>query len=103
MLAAVALASTVAVAQTETTPARRAPVVQNVVKEPISTQYCVYEDKRYSEGAIKTFDGVKQICMERDSVMAKMDGEPQQLVWESANSFRGRLVLGQKSAGAAKK
>jgi len=100
---AASLASAVAFAQTNTAPVRHTAVIENVSRGPAQTSFCMYDDKRYSEGAIKSLDGVMLICMLRDQVAATLDGEPRELVWESASSFRGKAALGRVNAASAKK
>jgi hypothetical protein len=61
---------------------------------PIS--YCLYDDKKYSEGAVKSVDGQVLICMVRDGISVSFEEgvrEPRDLVWELGNSFRGKSKL----------
>jgi hypothetical protein len=75
----------------------RAPVIENMQK-PVDERYCVYEDKKYSEGAIKTVDGRTMICMAREVFV---NNQPRELYWEYGDSARGNLHL--RAAGGAKR
>lgn len=90
---------TVAFAQDTTTPpAPRRAVVENMPKASTEAKYCIYEDKKYSEGAIKTADGRSMVCMAKEVFI---QGESKELYWEYAESPRGKLHL--QPAGASKR
>lgn len=60
------------------------------------TRYCVYDDKKYTEGAVKSVDGQMLICMVRSGLSVSLEGgvrEPRELVWELGSSLRGKTVL----------
>jgi hypothetical protein len=81
----------IAFAQDATTPTQpRRPVVENTAKVAIDPKYCIYDDKKFSEGAIKTADGRSMICMQTQTFTL---GEPKELYWENAESARGNLYL----------
>jgi len=65
-------------------------------------EYCVYEDKKYTEGAVKKADGVVMICMRESGFStASYNGGPSTfppLVWEPATSAKGRDRLNLKSS-----
>ena len=93
-----ALISPIALAQ-DAAPrsSSRVPVIENMPK-PVDERYCVYEDKKYSEGAIKTVDGRTMICMAREVFVT---GQPRELYWEYGDSARGNLHL--RTAGGTKR
>jgi hypothetical protein len=75
----------------------RAPVIENM-QNPVDELYCVYEDKKYSEGAIKTADGRTMICMAREVFV---NSQPRELYWEYGDSSRGAQHL--RPAGGSKR
>lgn len=79
-------------------PSSRAPVIENFKKQVEEPQYCVYEDKKYSEGAIKTADGRTMICMAQEVFT---NNEPKELYWEYGDSPRGARHL--RPAGIVKR
>jgi hypothetical protein len=97
MLKALVLASSLltqaAVAQDAPLPREsRVPTVENVKRPVAVPKYCVYEDKKYSEGAIKTVDGRTMICMAEDGVVFSSQQE-RNLEWVSGDLYRGQLYL----------
>lgn len=62
------------------------------------SQYCTYEDKKYTEGAVKKADGVVMICMREESFTTMGPSSAQLLIWEPATSARGRSKLNLKSS-----
>ena len=98
MLKAVVLASSLlaqaALAQDAPLPREsRAPTVENVKRPVAEPKYCVYEDKKYSEGAIKTVDGRTIICMVEDGVVFSSQQQQRDLQWVAGTSYRGQLYL----------
>lgn len=71
------------------------PAAQVPKRERAPTSYCMYDDKKYSEGAVKSVDGQVLICMARDGIAVSFEGgnEPRELVWELGSSFRGKSRL----------
>ena len=87
------LVAPLASAQDIPTPAQsRAPTVENVKRPSIDPKFCVYEDKKYSEGAIKKVDGVTMICLAEDGVVFSSQ-QQQDLEWVYGDSLRGQLYL----------
>jgi hypothetical protein len=88
-------------AQDQTSQRSGRPIVENMKREPLVPSYCLYEDKKYSEGAVKTVDGQVMICMQRDSMSISFDAngrEERDLIWESGNSMRGKRKIKAASA-----
>lgn len=67
--------------------------VENVQKPVSDGRYCVYEDKKYSEGAIKTADGRTMICMQKEVFTQKDKDEGSELIWEYGGNGRGEIHL----------
>lgn len=65
-------------------------------------QFCTYEDKKFTDGAVKKIDGIALVCMKDHGVTvvsysgAARPAKP--LVWEPVNSPRGRDRLNLKSS-----
>ncbi len=79
-------------------------VVENAKHEPLSSQFCLFDDKKYSEGAVMTSGSHALICMVKDRmVMTDSDGRrgSRELIWELGSSLRGKGVL--NTAGSSKK
>ena len=96
ILAATALLALSVSAGAQTTPTKTQPAAEKPKREYPPTSYCVYDDKKYSEGAVKSVDGQVLICMVKDGLSVSFeDGvrEPRDLVWELGNSFRGKSKL----------
>lgn len=97
MLKVLVLASSLlaqaAVAQDAPLPREsRAPTVENMKRPVAEPKYCVYEDKKYSEGAVKTVDGRTIICMAEDGVVFSSQ-QQRDLQWVAGTSYRGQLYL----------
>ncbi|MFC6411183.1 DUF1496 domain-containing protein [Massilia varians] len=89
-----ALAAPVAVAQ-EAPPrtTSRAPLIENLPKQVDAPHYCIYEDKKYTEGAIKKVDGVTMICLAEDGIVFSSQQQQRNLEWVYGDSFRGQHYL----------
>lgn len=99
-LVATALLGLCISAGAQTAPASAPPAVEQSKKEHPATSYCIYEDKKFSEGAVKSVDGQVLICMSRDGLsISQADGvqKPRDLVWELGSSFRGKSKLKQSA------
>jgi len=70
----------------------RTPTIENSKRPFTELKYCIYEDKKYSEGAIKTVDGRTIICMAEDGVVFSSQQE-RDLEWVAGTSYRGQLYL----------
>ena len=84
-------------AQVTEEPVRHKPLIQNVTKAPVTEyalkhSFCVYDDKIFTEGAVKMVDKVMLICAVRDTISVSFEKEPKELVWEAATSARGRRL-----------
>lgn len=80
----------------QTAPVRSQPSAEKPKKEYPPTSYCLYDDKKYSEGAVKSVDGQMLVCMVRDGISVSFEEgvqEPRDLVWELGSSFRGKSRL----------
>lgn len=102
VLFAAIVASTTASAQDARPNVTKPATGEKVKATQTDEQYCVYEDKKYTEGAVKKADGVVMICM-RESGFSTVsyNGGPstfQPLVWEPATSAKGRERLNLKSS-----
>ena len=74
-------------------PEKIQPALEKPKAQDVSTSYCLYEDKKYSEGAVKAVDGHVLVCMVRDSISVSFDEGTQasrELVWELGSSLRGK-------------
>lgn len=88
----------VAFAQESVPPQSRQAVIEKMTPKVVELPFCIYEDKKYSEGAIKTADGRTMICMERSTFSAN---QPREFYWEYGDSPRGSTHL--KPLSAAKR
>jgi len=63
------------------------------VAAPKRANVCFFEDKMYTEGAVKKVDGQTMICMQKERliVYSAEQNEEQELVWELSTSSRGKL------------
>lgn len=100
ILVATALLALSVSAGAQNTPAKDQPTAEKPKHEHALTSYCLYDDKKYSEGATKSVDGQVLICMVRDNVSVSFQEgvrEPRDLVWELGSSFRGKSKLKQSA------
>lgn len=75
------------------------PIVTGKGDSPkANTEYCVYEDKKYTEGSVKRADGIAMICMRENSFTTIGPSSVAPLIWEPATSARGREKLNLKSS-----
>jgi hypothetical protein len=77
-------------------PLKGQPAAEKPKREHAPTSYCLYDDKKYSEGAVKSVDSQVLICMVRDGITVSFeDGVevPRELMWEIGSSFRGKSRL----------
>ncbi|MBA5608514.1 DUF1496 domain-containing protein [Duganella sp. FT3S] len=80
----------------QTVPLKSQPSAEKPKREYAPTSYCIYDDKKYSEGAVKAVDGQVLICMVRDGISVSFEEgvqAPRDLVWELGSSFRGKSRL----------
>lgn len=81
-------------------PTKDQPAAEKAKHEYAPTSYCLYDDKKSSEGAVKSVDGQILICVARDNVSVSFQEgvrEPRDLVWELGSSFRGKSKLKQSA------
>ena len=81
-------------------PAKDQPTAEKAKHEYAPTSYCLYDNKKYSEGAVKAVDGQMLICMVRDGISVSFEEgvrASRDLVWELGNSFRGKSKLKQSA------
>lgn len=90
LLLAVLFAPVVHAQEATSQKTSRAPVIENTSKPVLDEQFCVYEDKKYSEGSLKSADGRTMICMAKESFG---NNEPRELYWEFGSSLRGERHL----------